>query len=491
MVSYLRWLICLACCATLNAQDEAANSKPQKSASLVQIREVIEAVMEHHFDPPTRQQLILETLRGMADVTSQRLPSNLSSRVSSISDVDELYQLLNAERQRQLDKADPLAYFFVSEWKPNDRIIARINGIVPGGLRFVPEKGHAVDKQLAANRYVGIGVRVTSNRQSQRLQFGEVMPGGSAAAAGLLAGDIIESVEGKDTFGVSLNKVIDWIRGPEGSVVKLSIRSANAEPRDVELVRSVVAMETLRLVEQTDNDAAALIQLDRLSASTVHELRKTISTLPESVTTVILDVRGSMEGGLHYTHLLANALLNAAKIGALESGSGVRPLTTEDGTILGKRTAVLVYHAGTSGQIDWLAKALHDHGVAVYRDQIYLDRLRKDRDLLWDFMPMRQGNLLVGIATARLLAADGKPLPEKILAGTLIKYAGRSEFPKRITAYIDSEGRIGVLSPKQTEFQKSNGPLQIESAHMLSPSDLAARKELVDQIMSRNNGDRE
>ena len=60
-------------------------------------REIIETVMANHIDPPTRQQMILEAYRGICDATSQRLPPDPGGRISSISDIDALFALLDRE----------------------------------------------------------------------------------------------------------------------------------------------------------------------------------------------------------------------------------------------------------------------------------------------------------------------------------------------------------------------------------------------------------
>ena len=490
MHTSFRWFICLGGCATLvlatasrasHAEEERAKPPSNRSAAVARVREIIEAVMEHHVAPPTRQQMILEALRGLAEVSSQRLPSDISSRISSISDVDELYKLLESEGQRQIDGADSLVHFIDSDWKLDEKIRSRISRAVPGGLQFTPSRSHAVNEQIAANRY-GIGVRTIADRQNRRPRFTDVMPGGSAAAAGLKAGDIVEAVDGKDTGGVSIGGVIQWIRGPEGSAVRLSVRSEGEEPRDVSLVRRVVPMQTLKVIEHADNEAAALIQLDRLSASTVHELRKIINALPESATTIILDVRQSTTNNLHYTHLLADALLDEADLGTVESRLGTRSLRTEAGTILEGRTVAMVYYAGKSGQMDWLARALDDHGVAIYCEDFSKYRLRANRDLVTEFMPMQSGTIVMGLATGRLQTANRTPLDNENLAGRFIKNDRRRDNSnKPYTAKANWEGRI--------EFSKNSNALKsVQGFPILRRAILtdatADRSNLIDQIMS-------
>ncbi len=364
------------------------------------IRDIIEAVMEHHIDPPTRQQLVLEVLRGVAEAESDQLSSDLSTRISAISDTDALYKLLDEELAQFGNSAD-------SKARANKNALAHLNKVVPGGVKVVPQKEYVVNEQLNANRYVGIGVQTTLDNESQRLQFMEVVPGGTAEAEGILEGDIVEVVDGKDTFQVSINDVIDWIRGPEETCVKLTVRSPGQESRDVEIVRRVVPFKRLRIIEQTQNTTAVLIRLDRLTSSNVHELRKIINDLPITVTTIILDLRFAMDGTSHHLHLLADALLDEGRLGQLISRSGSRVLTTEVGTILDGRKAAVVYKPGNSEQIDWLATVLHERKFPVFRDEfkhwaISTEETAAPQAIL-EFVPTKDGRHYIGLTTTKLL----------------------------------------------------------------------------------------
>ncbi len=418
------WLLAVLLFATassprLRAADDAAGLNWNPSEVAERSKDIIEALMEHHIEPPTRQQLVLEVLRAVAEVTHQRLPLDLSLRISKLGDADALYALLNDEVVRLGLNGQS------SEWM-NDAVLKRLNHVVPGGVRIVSQRQYAVDEQLAANRYVGIGVQAGMDSGSQRMNFMGIVEGGPAEAAGLLADDIVESVDGKDTQKVSVDEVIQWIRGPEDSVVRLTVRSPGAESRDVEVVRRVVPLKTLNLVPQNENSAAALIRFGRVSASSVHELRKIIGELPESVTTVILDLRYTQDGSLHHLNLLADALLEECELGNVETRSGVRPLVAEAGTIFGVLRPVMLYNPGHSAQLDWLAAVSEQNGVRVFRDEFKFwetqDEIEVVNQSIREFVPLQGGAHYIGITTSRLLTSGegsyGGENPAGILFGS-------------------------------------------------------------------------
>lgn len=433
MQDTLRRLICVECLfatlivpglsfvpglSSLRGQDSLSEPARPETSLAARVRPVIEAVMEHHIDPPTRQQLVLEILRGAAESGGQRSPGDLSPRISDAVDADALYNLLAVELERQgLNK------------QPSDEMIAtvfeRLSAVVPGGVQIVSQKDHNVNEQLAANRYVGIGVQVSLDETTNRLKIQKAMEGGTAAAHGILDNDVVESVDGSDTLNVPLEEVVQWLRGPEDSVVRMSVRSPGAgAARELEVVRRVVPIRTVQLVPQSHNDSAALIRFDRFSASNVHEIRKIVGEMPASVNTLIFDLRFPWEGSLHHVHLMADAFLEECHIGDVESRSGVRPLKSEAGTVIGDRRAALVYSPGYSHQVDWLAAVAAENEIRVYIDDSNPRHEMSDHSVapeaITEFVPVSGGTHYVGLAMSRLLTVDGK-LPDRAKpAGTVI-----------------------------------------------------------------------
>ena len=433
MQNTLRRLICVECLfatlivaglsfvpglSSLRGQDSLSEPATPGTSLAARVRPVIEAVMEHHIDPPTRQQLVLEILRGAAESRDQRSPGDLSPRISDVVDADALYNLLAVELERQGLNEQPSEEMIAT-------VFERLSAVVPGGLQIVSQKDHDVNEQLAANRYVGIGVQVSLDETTHRLKIQKAMEGGTAAAHGILDNDVVEFVDGNDTLNVPLAEVVQWLRGPEDSVVRMSVRSPGAgAARELEVVRRVVPIRTVQLVPQSQNDSAALIRFDRLSASNGHEIRRIVGALPASVNTLIFDLRFPMEGSLHHLHLMADAFLEECHIGDVESRSGVRPLKSEAGTVMGDRRAALVYSPGFSHQVDWLAAVAAENEVLVYIDDSNPRHEMSDHSIapeaITESVPVSGGTHYVGLAMSRLLTVDGK-LPDRAKPrGTLI-----------------------------------------------------------------------
>ncbi|MGY0574626.1 serine hydrolase [Bradyrhizobium sp. RDM12] len=86
----------------------------------------------------------------------------------------------------------------------------------------------------------GLGIQIAI--QDGRLEVKFPIQGTPAAKAGVMADDIITHLDGKATQGKSLDQVLDKMRGPVNSSIRLTIaRKGQNEPIELTIVRAVIA----------------------------------------------------------------------------------------------------------------------------------------------------------------------------------------------------------------------------------------------------------
>jgi hypothetical protein len=321
------------------------------------VRSVLETALEHHIDPPTRQQLIVDFLRHVSGKLGHPLARDLASKVSAISNVDALYAYL----QTQLDEC----HFYEASNRDN-LLLGGVASAVSGTVNLVPRKIQLVNEQLAANRYVGIGIQVF-----EPMKVMSAFEGGPAHAAGLRHGDIIESIDGKPTKGEPLATSVERLRGAEGTSVSLVVRAPGEEARELVIERRVVPLKTVEKMDDTSiRDDVTMVNILQITSSTVSDLTRLIDDLSDSVKTIVLDLgRTSVSEtstGMHSIHLLADALLDECELGELSNRAGSRMLRSEDGNILGGRALIFFYRPGANDFVDWLAANMNIHDKLVY-----------------------------------------------------------------------------------------------------------------------------
>jgi carboxyl-terminal processing protease len=244
-------------------------------------------------------------------------PADLEQRVSGLRREADLAGLL---RQVWPEMTNP-------DVPPAEKLeSALIQGLlkrVPGDSEILPASDLKLARQASGNRYVGVGIQLKMNDEEKRPQVVTPYKGGTARQAGMLAGDLIIEVDGKDARGVELRKVVEWLRGDLGSSLTVAVRQPeSAESRTLHMTRRVVPIDTVlgyRRSAETEwsyridpSAPIGYVHVDSINSSTVHELRQAERRLrAEGVEALVLDFRSSVgDGLLHNAALLADALLD-------------------------------------------------------------------------------------------------------------------------------------------------------------------------------------
>lgn len=121
-----------------------------------------------------------------------------------------------------------------------------------------------------------------------------------AEKAGLRSNDRIVSIEGEDTTGWSVSDVVDKIRGPKGSQVKLGIQRAGTDSTiEISVKRDEIPINTvISKVKKKDNQNIGYILLTQFSEKTASDFEKELAKLEkQKIKGLIIDVRDN-PGGL-------------------------------------------------------------------------------------------------------------------------------------------------------------------------------------------------
>lgn len=222
-----------------------------------------------------------------------------------------------------------------------------------------PEETKDFDQELAGT-LEGIGIEIGIKKE--KLTVIAPIEGTPADQSGLRAGDWILKIDDESTLEMSLDAAVQKIRGPKGTLVKLSIsRSGTDEPINTEIARDQITVKSIKY-KMLDNDIAYL-KMSQFGDDTVREFDKAVFQMQsQNARGLILDLRNN-PGGL---------LDDAIKIGGefLEKGVIVKEKVA-DGSILDLRSegparltnlpVVVLVNEGSASASEILAGALRDH----------------------------------------------------------------------------------------------------------------------------------
>ena len=159
---------------------------------------------------------------------------------------------------------------------------------------YLSAADYATHKEQVENAYVGIGITISPEENSQGFLILAVQKDSGAEAAGLLAGDIITGAESQDVRGMTTAQLRDIIRGKEGTSVSLEI-TRDSEVLRVQVTRMQILTEVVSY-EMLEN-SIGLISISNFDARCADETIAAIEALREQgAQALIFDVRNNPGG---------------------------------------------------------------------------------------------------------------------------------------------------------------------------------------------------
>ena len=206
----------------------------------------------------------------------------------------------------------------------------------------------------------GIGAQLTV--KDKKLIIVSPLKNSPAEKAGLLAGDIIDKIEGKPASEMTLLDAVMNIRGEKGTTVIMTIIRENNEPFNVSIVRDSIDIESVT-VEKLDGDLVYL-GVNQFNDKTNDEFGKAISELIlDEPKGLIVDLRFNGGGYLDIAVELLSYLLPSGTDAVLikEKGKEDNMLKTNGNPKLLKTPLVVLVNESSASASEILAGAIQDH----------------------------------------------------------------------------------------------------------------------------------
>jgi len=213
-------------------------------------------------------------------------------------------------------------------------------------------------------RYAGIGVEMVTF--AGMLQVLAVLEDSPAARAGVLAGDVIESIDGKPV-GANRNDA-DQLRGPIDSTIVLRVRrEGRAQPLQISIKRAPVNLPSV--ASQWIEPGIALVTMrQQVRERSALELRQHLSALRAKHTLrgLVLDLRGNIGGVLPAAVSISDSFLDDGRIVRTRSRLPELDATFDahEGDLSHGAAIVVLVDGMTASAAELIAAALKDNGRA-------------------------------------------------------------------------------------------------------------------------------
>jgi carboxyl-terminal processing protease len=210
-------------------------------------------------------------------------------------------------------------------------------------------------------QYGGIGARM----RGPQATVIEVFPGTPAERAGLSAGDVIVGVDDTSTVDMRLDEVVNIVRGPEGSPVRLRVQRAGTSRVDeLTLTRAQVSLPFVASRMLPGNVGYVALR-GFPEPSVIDGVEKAVTQFQrDGVRGIVLDLRGNSGGRLDVgSRLLSRFIPDGPIYRAVDRRGREETINVREARpILTVPLAVLI-DDGTASMGELFAVAIQEHGV--------------------------------------------------------------------------------------------------------------------------------
>ena len=212
----------------------------------------------------------------------------------------------------------------------------------------------------------GIGIQIAPDQKTKQLTVIAPIEGTPAAAAGIIAKDMITRINGKTTQGMDVNQAVSLIRGQPGTQVNLTI-SRNGQIKEFQIKRAQIEIRPVRYSYQTSSTGGiGYIRMNEFSANAPAEMQDAIKSLEKKqVAGYILDLRSNPGGLLFASVEIAQMWFNNGTIVSTVDRQGQKDVEKADNRALTDKPLVILVDGGSASASEILSGALQDNHRAV------------------------------------------------------------------------------------------------------------------------------
>lgn len=252
---------------------------------------------------------------------------------------------------------------------------------------YLPPQQNNNFKQGLAGKFEGIGAELAL--KGKEVVVVSPLDGSPAQKAGIKAGDTILKVDEQIIAGMTLNQVVDKIRGPKGTEVQLTLLHKNDQsPTTVKIVRDTITVKSLTTwtkkikdVEGINNKADELkanqddkvvyIRLSQFGDSTNTEWLSLSNSIDRQLKSdpnikgIVFDLRNNPGGYLTDAVYIASEFIKSGTAVMQEDRAQQRTEFPVSGKgILTDVPVVVLINGGSASASEIVSGALRDHGRA-------------------------------------------------------------------------------------------------------------------------------
>jgi|SRR5579859_4238060 len=353
--------------------------------------------------------------------------------------------------------------------EPVDVDKAVYQGAIPGMLRvldphsnFFDARQYALLREDQRGKYYGVGM-VIAPRESRTVVM-QPYVGAPAFNAGLRPGDVIVKIDDKSTDGMSTPDVADLLKGPKGTVVKITVtREGYEQPLVFTVTRDEIPRHSVDVAFML-KPGVGYIRLSGFNETTDHEIADALKQLNASnLDGLILDMRGNPGGLLNEAVAVGDMFLDKNQLIVSHHGrsSPERRYFALRGNQGMTTPLVILVNGNSASATEIVSGAVQDHDRGLIVGETTFGK-----GLVQTVQPLSE-NTGLALTTARYYTPSGRLIQRDYKSVSLYSYHYERHVPEHPTEVrLTDSGRqvtggggitpdIEVPEPKLNHFQET------------------------------------
>jgi carboxyl-terminal processing protease len=364
--------------------------------------------------------------------------------------------------------------------KPNDSklVVSAINGMLSG---LDPHSGYMDPSSFrdiqvqTRGEFGGLGVEVTM--VDGLLKVVAPIDDTPAAKAGVMANDIITKLDDEQVQGLTLDQLVEKMRGPVNTKLKLTImRKGQDKPIVVTIVRDVIRVKSVR--SHNEGDDVGYIRITLFNEQTTDGLKTAISDLTsqlgaDKVKGFVVDLRNNPGGLLDQAISVSDAFLDKGEIVSTRGRNAeeTQRFNARPGDLTRGKPVIVLINGGSASASEIVAGALQDHKRATL-----VGTRSFGKGSVQTIIPLGDGNGALRLTTARYFTPSGRSIQAK---GITPDIEVLQEVPDDLKTQTDTKGEASLRGHLKSEGGEESGS---QSYVPLDEKDDRAIKEAVDLL---------
>ena len=276
---------------------------------------------------------------------------------------DELYKKLDLFS----DVLNTIKKEYVDEVKQDEVIDSAINGMLqsldPYSSYMSPEAFENMNRDTKGE-FGGLGIEITM--EAGLVKIITPIEGTPADKAGVLAGDYIVKINGKQVKGMTLLDAVKLMRGKVGTSINITVRRPEIEDEiKFKITRAIIK---IREVSAEIKSNIGYIRLRAFNEQSHNQLIKQLNKIINNkLDGYILDLRNNPGGLLSQAIKITETFLDGGEIVSTKGRdkNDIRIFNAKKGDKINKKPLIILINQGSASASEIVSGALKDHKRAI------------------------------------------------------------------------------------------------------------------------------